>query len=477
MNKKIFSVIIGLSCCFSACSDWVDVKTKGSLVPEETENYRYLMNNTENFRWTLSYHDVASDDIDISDPAQQEAIYETNKFIPVYTWADEIYSQSENDDEMNKVYQVIYNCNVVIDEVMDSKNGTNEEKLEIRAEALVHRAEAYLTLVNVYGVPYNAATASTDQGVPLLTTPRVEGSLPRASVEKVYEQIFKDLDDAFEYLPDVAEFNFYPGKCAIYALRARAYLLMGNYTEAKKNAQEALKLKSTLENLNDYVDLASTEESVRRKNYVETLKDKEVIFAKMPVTTFSMESYSTAGLVLSDNLLNTFDQEKDLRYFYFTRSMIDDLGMTYSGRVYFKDNYYPYDWKKNEGRNMGPCVPEMMLIEAECWAREGNTTESMNIVNKLREYRYVAGEDYSLSAATAKEALGNVLQERRRELTCHGLRWMDQRRLANDPDFPTQTVTRIFKGTTYTLEPGAVRYTFPMGEKYLEENPEIGQIK
>ena len=445
MNKKIFSVIIGLSCCFSACSDWVDVKTKGSLVPEETENYRYLMNNTENFRWTLSYHDVASDDIDISDPAQQEAIYETNKFIPVYTWADEIYSQSENDTEMNKVYQVIYNCNVVIDEVMDSKNGTNEEKLEIRAEALVHRAEAYLTLVNVYGVPYNAATASTD--------------------------------DAFEYLPDVAEFNFYPGKCAIYALRARAYLLMGNYTEAKKNAQEALKLKSTLENLNDYVDLASTEESVRRKNYVETLKDKEVIFAKMPVTTFSMASYSTAGLVLSDNLLNTFDQEKDLRYFYFTRSMIDDLGMTYSGRVYFKDNYYPYDWKKNEGRNMGPCVPEMMLIEAECWAREGNTTESMNIVNKLREYRYVAGEDYSLSAATAKEALGNVLQERRRELTCHGLRWMDQRRLANDPDFPTQTVTRIFKGTTYTLEPGAVRYTFPMGEKYLEENPEIGQIK
>ena len=210
---------------------------------------------------------------------------------------------------------------------------------------------------------------------------------------------------------------------------------------------------------------------------METLKDKEVIFAKMPVTTFSMESYSTAGLVLSDNLLNTFDQEKDLRYFYFTRSMIDDLGMTYSGRVYFKDNYYPYDWKKNEGRNMGPCVPEMMLIEAECWAREGNTTESMNIVNKLREYRYVAGEDYSLSAATAKEALGNVLQERRRELTCHGLRWMDQRRLANDPDFPTQTVTRVFKGTTYTLEPGAVRYTFPMGEKYLEENPEIGQIK
>ncbi|HJA14451.1 MAG TPA: RagB/SusD family nutrient uptake outer membrane protein, partial [Candidatus Butyricimonas faecavium] len=171
-----------------------------------------------------------------------------------------------------------------------------------------------------------------------------------------------------------------------------------------------------------------------------------------------------------------FDKEHDLRYLYFTRPMTD-LEVTYSGRIYYKDYLYSNDYPKNEARNMGPCVPEMMLIEAECWAREGEVTEAMNLVNKLREYRYVAGEDYTLNASTAKDALGIVLQERRRELMCHGLRWMDQRRLTNDPDFPTQTVTRVFKGTTYTLEPGALRYTFPMGELYLEENPEIGQIE
>lgn len=469
MKKNIiFSLIVGLSCSLSACSDWVDIKTKGKLIPEETVNYRYLMNNTENFRQTLSYHDVASDDIYVSDLTQQEAMYETNKFVSVYIWADEIYSQSENDKEMEKVYQVIYNCNVVIDEVMDSKNGTNDEKLTIRAEALVHRAEAYLTLVNVYGKPYNAATASTDQGVPLLTTPRVEGSLPRASVAKVYEQIFQDLNDAFEYMPNVAEYNFYPSKCAIYALKARAYLLMGNYTEAKANAVEALKLQSTLENLNDYI--------AETKGYPQNLDDKEVIYAKMPYTPFAINSYSAFFLVMSDDLLNTFDKDNDLRYQYFTRSM-EDLGMAYKGRVYYKDNLYTYDWKKNEGRNMGPSVPEMMLIEAECWAREGKTTEAMSILNTLREYRFARDYDYTLSAANATEALGHVLQERRKELMCHGTRWMDQRRLTNDPDFPTQTVTRVFKGVTYTLAPGALRYTFPMGELYLEENPEIGQIQ
>ncbi len=192
MNKNIiYSLIVGFSCSLSACSDWVDIKTKGKLIPEETVNYRYLMNNTENFRYTLSYQEVASDDIYVSDETQQAAIYETDKFIPVYTWADEIYSQSENDGEMNKVYQIIYNMNVVIDEVMDSKNGTQAEKLAIRAEALVHRADAYLALVNVYGKPYNEATAVTDQGVPLLTTPRVEGSLPRASVARCTSRLFR----------------------------------------------------------------------------------------------------------------------------------------------------------------------------------------------------------------------------------------------------------------------------------------------
>lgn len=469
MNKNILlSLVAGLSCSLAACSDWVDIKTKGKLIPEETANYRYLMNNTENFKYTLAYHDMASDDIYMYDEAQQNAVYETDKFIPVYTWADEIYTQSENDSEMNAVYQVIYNCNVVIDEVMGSKNGTQAEKLSIRAEALVHRADAYLSLVNVYGVPYRAATAATDQGVPLLTTPRVEGSLPRASVERVYEQIIQDLNDAFEYLPDVPQYNFYPGKCAVYALKARAYLLMGNYAEAKANAVEALKLQSGLEDLNLYAGDAVA--------YPENLKDKEVILAKMPRTTFSLSSYSAVDLVLSDDLLNLFDWDNDLRYLYFTRPMTE-LGVTYTGRVYHKNHLYSNSYPKYESRSMGPSVPEMILIEAECWAREGETTEAMNILNTLRENRFLAGEDYTLSASTAKEALGHVLDERRRELMCHGLRWMDQRRLTNDPDFPTQTVTRVFKGTTYTLQPGAVRYTFPMGELYLEENPEIGQIE
>ena len=180
--------------------------------------------------------------------------------------------------------------------------------------------------------------------------------------------------------------------------------------------------------------------------------------------------------MLSDDLLNLFDKEHDLRYLYFTRPMTD-LDVAYSGRIYYKDYLYSNDYPKNEARNIGPCVPEMMLIEAECLAREGETTGAMNIINSMRESRFAPEDYYELTASSAKDALGIVLQERRKELMCHGMRWMDQRRLVNDQDFPTQTVTRVFQGKTYTLEPGALRYTLPIGELYLEENPEIGQIK
>ena len=37
-NIVLYSLIAGLGGIFSACSDWVDIKTKGKLIPEETVN-------------------------------------------------------------------------------------------------------------------------------------------------------------------------------------------------------------------------------------------------------------------------------------------------------------------------------------------------------------------------------------------------------------------------------------------------------
>ena len=364
---------------------------------------------------------------------------------------------------MEQMYQNIYNLNVVLDEVMDSKGGTDAEKQQIRAEALVHRAFAYLNLVNVYGEPYRAATAETDQGIPLLTTPRVDGSLPRASVAEVYRQIIQDLNDALEYLPDLPEYNFYPSKCAVYALLARTYLAMGDYANAGTNAALALELQSDLNNLNDYAAGSGN-------TFPDNLSDPEVILAKMPVTSFRPAGiYSNTYLVLDEGLLSLFDPDDDLRYQLFTTSFAD-LGQPtaenpYEGRVYNKESYYSSNayYPKYEGRNMGPSVPEMMLIRAECLARDNDADGAMALVNTLRQNRLVTGTATALTASSANEALGFVLEERRRELMCCGLRWMDQRRLADDANYPPPHRHSRLPGNDLHPRPGRRPLHLPHG--------------
>lgn len=195
-----------------------------------------------------------------------------------------------------------------------------------------------------------------------------------------------------------------------------------------------------------------------------------------PSSASSSSSSSAAGyLVLNEDLLSLFDQENDLRYLFFTAPISDYSSRYVEGRVFRREDFY--DSSRGEGRNMGPCVPEMMLIQAECLARSGDYTEAIEIINQLRSHRFLFGSSYELSASNAVEALGIVLEERRRELMCHGLRWFDQRRLENDENFPTQTVTRILGEDSYTLAPGDVNYTFQIGDYYLDMNPEIGIIE
>jgi hypothetical protein len=55
-----------------------------------------------------------------------------------------------------------------------------------------------------------------------------------------------------------------------------------------------------------------------------------------------------------------------------------------------------------------------------------------------------------------------------------GNRWYDQRRLQKDNGF-ISTVSRTFKGVTYTLAPGSNEYTFAIADKYILLNPEIEQ--
>lgn len=451
-----------------SCDDYVDIKTEGKLIPEATENYRYLLNNTYVFDNSYSLIDVAPDDIVMRDDHVQyfKDNYGSSSYyrpyVETYKWADSIYHTGETDSNLNTMYEALYYSNIVSSEVMDSKGGTEAEKLALQGEAKVHRAFVFLSLVNIFGKAYDPSASASDLGIPLLTEPTVDENITRASVQEVYDQVVNDLTDAIasglntvNTGRDVA----YPSQASAYALLARAYLYMGNYTEALTNAEAALDLQSSLINLEDY-------ENVSDYGFLQRQDDPELILSKQKSSSYT---YAPLLLSLSDDLLNSFDSN-DLRYQLYTRPVVDMTWGSFSeGRAYCRERL------TGETRNAGPTVSEMMLIKAECLARIADVGGAMATINQLRQYRFKA-EDYAeLSATDADDALVKVLQERRRELMCTGgFRWADLKRLNKEPEF-TQTITHPYLNETYILEPGGNRYQFPFASSLFDYAPDLEQ--
>src|SRR5690606_3730006 len=73
----------------------------------------------------------------------------------------------------------------------------------------------------------------------------------RASVEEVYRRIVNDLEDAEQLLPDIPLVKYRPSKSAAYALLAKTYLLMGDYTQAETHADRCMAITGNLVDFND----------------------------------------------------------------------------------------------------------------------------------------------------------------------------------------------------------------------------------
>ncbi|WP_113639277.1 RagB/SusD family nutrient uptake outer membrane protein [Nubsella zeaxanthinifaciens] len=445
---------------FAGCKKYVDIKTQGNLVPNQTINYRYLLNNTSAFETNPNLFDMASDDINITDATQVSSLTGSlsyNYYVASYTWQPVFYpvgSTSENDLNWNASYAVILNCNTIINELPNS-DGTDQEKAALTAEAKVHRADAYLALVNAYAKPYNAVTAGTDLGLPLLTTQTVSQSLKRASVQQIYNQILDDLTSSISALPNTQAYNTLPSKASAYAELARCYLYMSNYTEANKYADLALSLRNTLNDLGAITAITST-------NYPRRAADPEVILSK--ITQGGTMAFTPTAFKLSDELL-TLLGTADQRYNLFTVPGAT-IGTGYTGRFFYKERAI------GETRNVGPSVPEMMLIKAEYFARNNDAANAMLWVNRLRQKRFKPADYVALTATSPADALTKVIEERRREFFGRMLRWWDMRRLKNEAAFQ-KTYTKTFNGTTYTLTPNSDRYVFPIAQSLINFNPEL----
>lgn len=390
---------------------------------------------------------------------------------------DQKYLPSNNIDDYfwSSEYSKIFYANLILSN-LSNVSGSEEEKVNLRAEAYLIRAYSFFVLANTYALPYTEETKD-ELGITLKQTNSFDENIGRATLQETYEQIESDLQEALKAQnPIIVNGVHRPWRgnmSAAKAFAARYYLHRGDYKLAQEYASQALADYNALVDYNTEMNYYETTYEFDDQDgsgeivLPDTWNSRdEIRWKEFYYTRFTY--ISTGWYIPSESLLNIYNKDYDLRYKYhvvenFSKYWNSEYGL-FPGYVFYGMYHIP----------SGPTVAEMLLILAEAQARQGQWEEGMNTLNILREKRIDNSIDYRLSATSQEDAIKKILEERRRELP-FSARWYDIRRLNNNEDpnddielektFYPLSATAILEGEepiTYSISKDSRRWASPL---------------
>ena len=474
MLSKKYILALLLSAALISCDDYLDNKPKGYSIPTYMDDYALLLNGMLLGYYGENYPAYITDDAVLAEtgvPTNVMFNQKTEYEQALYTFEHgNIFPTSMHDSYWEDSYEKIYVYNVVANNILNVPDGTEAKKKELYAEAITQRAFIYFALVNSYAPQYTPQTAD-NYGVPLVLSEDISKTYVRNTIGEVYDKMVEDLESSVEFLPDVANNKFHPDKATGYTLLAKVYLFMGKYSEALKAANMAYNCNKTSDLVDYKLYHALDGESSGRivddneEQFPRSSINPESMFIKLPPNDLASD------FLVSEELINLFEKDLPAGAVDKRREMFyaKDEANTYQKFEF--PGYYMYI--AHIMPNYGINYQELLLILAECEARNGSVENSLRYLNQLRDKRIV--NNTPLVASDSKEALKLSLEERRREMACWGCsRYFDLKRLNAEPEF-AKTVVHKLGNTEYVLGPNDLRYVLPVPHNVVEFNPDIPQ--
>ncbi|MEO9571358.1 MAG: RagB/SusD family nutrient uptake outer membrane protein [Polaribacter sp.] len=478
--KHIYKIVLALLIIlnFYSCNDFLEVIPKGERIPRKYEDFSDLLNSDAlTYQFNIGYVNLFTDDLEkTSDQNMPDEVgfADLPEFaINYYNFnSGPTHALDENDIFFTTSYSQIYTYDFVAEGVMEATDGSEEQKIAIRAEALFGRAYNFFKLINLYAKAYDPNTASTDYGVPLILESNVYATYERNTVDEVYNQIITDLLEAVTSLPVNASTKYHPTKACAHLLLAKVYLFKGEFDIALDYANLALENKGSFEllDLKNYVAISGGWD-LRIYNLVtfEAMEDmldiSENMYIKNSFTNFDGEALATEELVdMYEKDLPSGSKDMRRELYFETDEAQFDAKIYFPGRTIYGAFVQ---------RNAGILLSDLYLILAESEARVGSKDKAMEYVNYLRDFRIT--NNVPLTATTNEDALIKVLEERRREFSFNSdYRFRDLKRLNTEPTF-AKTITHTIEGVDYTLPPNDPRWILPISNDVIEYNPDLPQ--
>ena len=467
MKQLIYTCV--LMCCVmcSSCNDYLDIVPKGNKIPTTLADYEALLR----------------DEYTIGQTSISNALYLLNDYYVTvsnlnsptltranYMWdetADRILLNNADESTYYQLYAAISSCNLIIENVPSATEATDAERAEVIAYAKVIRSLCYFVLANYYADTYDAATAGEKLSVPLITSANINAPSQQVTIQAIYDFIIQGVQEAIDGgLPEQSMTVLHPNLGAAYALLARVYLQMQNYSEALSYANLALGQNDQLYDWNAYYDEhRSTIENPEDYTGLPTPTDYSYVENYYFRCGNGSPNYTTNELNIPVERAERFE-EGDARFLSRWKLYSQNQDTYYRG----VGNGY-FNWG-------GLTTTEVYLIKAECQARlaqGGDFTEAMNTLNAVRQTRIRPEVYQPLTVSTLAEAIELIRRTKDNELIFSIVPFADARRFNQEGTY-ARTMTKTYEDETYTLRPDSHLWTMPFPAGAIN-NPGNGSIQ
>ena len=483
INLLKYQVAVAIIILLASCEDFLDKTSKTdhwgdavTIVPTESkyatpeEAVAELNGAYNGFR-----NDVYQFELFFYNDAQSDNCYEGGDGVPEAEVENLKVNSLNSKTEMmwEQLYAMAGNATSVIENTRMMKPGAIDEteRTRIMAEGKFIRSWVYFDIIRIWGdAPFNikllpAVTAGAIDTIYHLYYPS------RTPIDKIYDGIIRDLEDAIPSLSGRSQGYRFGSKGAAYGLLAKIYATKGeksgrNYQKVVDYCNlviaEGYSLMNSYEELWDPYSNNETRESIFEVDY--TLNRGNWAFWVL----FSEEDGSITWrryCTPTHEVISKYTTD-DRRF----NSTITYKTVPYD--TYFPSNNYPIANKirTKEANIILMRLADIILLKAEALVELGNVSEAIELVNNIRNR---AGLDNIANNMSKEEARLVVENERQLELMLEGHRWFDLNR--NDRMIEVMTKHRGKNGQILFPTISEHRKLWPIPQNEKDQNPNLTQ--
>ena len=362
--------------------------------------------------------------VDLAMDLLGEDMYQTTRgygwFVSWYQYLDHRNINSSNLEYVwEYYYDIVDNANLIIQNIDNASDAAlNVERVNnIKGQALTYRAYSFYQLVQLYASRYVIGGTNSQLGIPIPIVASQEG-LARSTVDQVYTQIFKDINDAiaaFEAAPSIGRANKSEINLRVaQGMKARFSLTTGKWEDAAAMAHAARTGYLPTNDNESGMNSTTDQEWIWGAVLIDEQQTSYASFFSHIDPLFG--GYATLGnhKCLSTDVYNFMSDTDTRKSMFATIAGKPRVGLKFTGWGEWTNDYL---YMK---------AGEMYLIEAEALARQDKFAEAQDVLFDLISTRDPA---YVKSALTGDELIAHILMHRRADLWGEGFRFLDIKRL------------------------------------------------